>query len=107
MSDSIRNAVDYQINGLDINNQDKIELKEWWKNKLIDLLSICQKTNDNEKITIEDHFNDGGFGSWVNECLLDTKHRVKIINKSIDYKVVNDVGSKSYLMKKFGLPLIL
>ncbi len=56
----------------------------------------------NEIITIEDHFGDAGFGSWVRECFSNTKYKNKIINKFIDNKVTTDVGSKNYLMKKFG-----
>tara|TARA_Y100001970_G_scaffold251653_1_gene324728 strand:+ start:4501 stop:5364 length:864 start_codon:yes stop_codon:yes gene_type:complete len=56
----------------------------------------------NEIITVEDHFNDAGFGSWVRECFSNTVYKNKIINKFIDDKVINDVGSKNYLMKKFG-----
>ena len=56
----------------------------------------------NEIITIEDHFGDAGFGSWVRECFSNTKYKNKIINKFVDDKVITDVGSKDYLMKKFG-----
>ena len=56
----------------------------------------------NKIITIEDHFNDGGFGSWVRECFSNTKYKNIIVNKFIDDKVINDVGHKNYLMKKFG-----
>ncbi len=56
----------------------------------------------NKIITIEDHFNDAGFGSWVRECFSNTKYKNIVINKYIDEKVINHVGSKSYLMKKFG-----
>ncbi len=55
-----------------------------------------------EIVTIEDHFSDAGFGSWVSECFSNTKYKNKIINKFIDEKVISDVGSKNYLMKKFG-----
>jgi len=55
-----------------------------------------------EIITIEDHLEDGGFGSWVKESINDTKIKTKIISKYISNKVIYNVGSKSYLLNKFG-----
>ncbi len=55
-----------------------------------------------EIITIEDHLEDGGFGSWVNECLINAKKKINIKNKFISENVISQVGSKDYLMKKFG-----
>ena len=55
-----------------------------------------------EIITIEDHFYDGGFGSWIKECLNDTNIKTKIKSKYINSNVINEVGSKEYLLKKFG-----
>ena len=31
-----------------------------------------------EIITVEDHFYDGGFGSWLKECINDTNIKTKI-----------------------------
>ena len=44
---------------------------------------------------IEDHLNDGGFQSWLSESNVDSK----IVSKSLSSKVIEKVGSKSYLMK--------
>ena len=55
-----------------------------------------------EIITIEDHFYDGGFGSWIKECLNNTNIKTKIKSKYINSNVVNEVGSEEYLLKKFG-----
>ena len=55
-----------------------------------------------EIITIEDHFYDGGFGSWIKECLNNTNIKNKIKSKYINSSVINEVGSKEYLLKKFG-----
>jgi transketolase len=55
-----------------------------------------------EIITIEDHFYDGGFGSWIKECTNNTNIKTKIKSKYIDSNVINEVGSKEYLLKKFG-----
>lgn len=56
----------------------------------------------NEIITIEDHLEDGGFGSWINECLKKSKKKINVINKFISDKAISEVGSKNYLMNKFG-----
>ena len=43
---------------------------------------------------VEDHLQDGGFQSWLNECNDNT-----ILNsKSLQKKVINKVGSKEFLM---------
>ena len=58
--------------------------------------------NFDEIVTVEDHFYDGGFGSWVSECIQLGKKKIKLKAKHIDIKVLTDVGSKEYLMKKYG-----
>ena len=64
---------------------------------------IKKKINSfSEIITIEDHFEDGGFGSWIKESINDTKIKTKIISKYINNKVIYTVGSKNYLLNKFG-----
>ena len=55
-----------------------------------------------EIITIEDHFYDGGFGSWLKECLNNSNIKTKIKSKYIDTNVINEVGSKEYLLSKYG-----
>jgi len=55
-----------------------------------------------EIITIEDHFQDGGFGSWLKECINNTNIRTIIKSKYIDNNVINEVGSKEYLLNKYG-----
>jgi transketolase len=49
-------------------------------------------------IVVEDHFQDGGFQSWINESLNNKNCKTKIISKSINSSVVNKVGSSDYLM---------
>ncbi len=58
----------------------------------------------NEIITFENHMQDGGFGSWINEILSLKKvnHRVNILNKFISSKVIGKVGSENYLNKLYG-----
>jgi transketolase len=55
-----------------------------------------------EIITIEDHFYDGGFGSWLNESILNTNIKTKIKSKYIKDSVINEVGSTEYLLNKYG-----
>jgi transketolase len=53
-----------------------------------------------KKITvIEDHFQDGGFQSWLMEALNNKFSKTTIISKSISSKIVGRVGSAEYLMK--------
>jgi len=58
--------------------------------------------NFKEIITIEDHFYDGGFGSWLQETINNTNIKTVIKSKYISNGVINDVGSKQYLLKKYG-----
>ena len=55
-----------------------------------------------EIITVEDHFYDGGFGSWLKECINDTNIKTIIKSKYIRPEVINEVGSREYLLKKYG-----
>ena len=48
---------------------------------------------------VEDHFQDGGFQSWLLESLKKKSLETIVLSKSINYKVVGKVGSKEYLMK--------
>jgi transketolase len=53
-------------------------------------------------VTVEDHFQDGGFGSWVNEILSFYKKKINITSEFISANSIYDVGSKIYLLKKYG-----
>jgi transketolase len=56
-------------------------------------------------ISVENHLQDGGFGSWLNESLAIAKinnQNTKIISKFIDSRVVGKVGEAGYLNQKFG-----
>lgn len=86
----------------EINNKDYsiYSLPIWGKRaKKIALKSLLRF---NEIITIEDHLEDGGFGSWISECLINTKKKINLKNKFISDSAISQVGSKVYLMKKFG-----
>ena len=49
-------------------------------------------------IVIEDHFQDGGFQSWLNESLNRKNCKTNIISNSISSQVIKKIGSKEYLM---------
>ena len=58
------------------------------------------KVNNFKKIiTVEDHFQDGGFQSWLSESTTNRNCKTKIISKTIQPNVIYKVGSKEYLMK--------
>jgi len=50
-------------------------------------------------VVVEDHFQDGGFQSWLNEGMNNKICKTKIISKSISPSVIDKVGSQDYLMK--------
>tara|TARA_Y100000591_G_C21804535_1_gene684027 strand:- start:68 stop:946 length:879 start_codon:yes stop_codon:yes gene_type:complete len=56
-------------------------------------------------ITFENHLQDGGFGSWLNESLIKNKIKIKtqIECKFLSDKVIGKVGSEEYLNSKYGL----
>jgi len=49
-------------------------------------------------IVIEDHFQDGGFQSWLNESLNKKNCRTNIVSYSISSQIIKKIGSKEYLM---------
>ena len=53
-------------------------------------------------VTVEDHFQDARFGSWVNEILSFYKKKINITSEFISANSIYDVGSKIYLLKKYG-----
>jgi transketolase len=54
-------------------------------------------------VVLEDHLEDGGFGSWIKESINNTNIKTKIISKHIDKKVISKVGSEKYLLNNFYL----
>ena len=56
-------------------------------------------------ITVENHLQDGGFGSWLCESLTQKQNNIqtKITSKFLDKKVIGKVGSEHYLNSKYGL----
>jgi len=57
-------------------------------------------------ITIENHLQDGGFGSWLNESLAQEENdysKTNIISKFLSSKIVGKVGNEEYLNKKYGI----
>ena len=56
----------------------------------------------NEVVTLEDHFYDGGFGSWIQEIANDSNIKIKIKSQFIKDDVIYKVGSKDYLLRLYG-----
>jgi transketolase len=57
-------------------------------------------------ITIENHLQDGGCGSWLNESLAQEENeysKTNIISKFLSSKIVGKVGNDEYLNKKYGI----
>lgn len=55
-----------------------------------------------EVITVEDHFQDGGFGSWFREAVFaDGITNLKIRNMFLDYSLCEAVGSQEYLHENY------
>ena len=54
-------------------------------------------------VVLEDHLEDGGFGSWIKESINNTNIKTNIISKHIDKKVISKVGSEKYLLNNFYL----
>jgi|TARA_B110000003_G_scaffold7549_2_gene7749 transketolase len=56
-------------------------------------------------VTVENHLQDGGFGSWLSESIIKKNNNMntKIISKFLDKKVIGKVGSEKYLNSKYGL----
>ena len=65
-------------------------------------LNLLKKYN--EIVTFENHLQDGGFGSWINEIICSNikNHRIGVVNKFINSKVIGKVGSENYLNKIYG-----
>lgn len=59
----------------------------------------------NEVVTVENHLQDGGFGSWLSECLTKKKNNVdiKILSKFLNQKVIGKVGTEEFLTKKYKI----
>ena len=84
--------------------QNSIKKKIFKKKSLysVPLWGMKSKKYQNKKIkkfnkifVVEDHLKDGGFQSWLNECNTENK----ITSKSLSSKVIEKVGSQSFLMK--------
>jgi len=68
-------------------------------------LQTEQLKNFNKIVTIEDHLQDGGFGSWLIESIIkDYKSlNFEIINKYLSIDICGKVGSQKYLNKIGGI----
>ncbi len=68
------------------------------KNQIKDVMKY------NQILTYENHLQDGGFGSWLNESISQKGKKIntRINSRYIDEKVVGKVGSEKYLDTKYG-----
>ena len=57
----------------------------------------------NSILVLEDHLEDGGFGSWIKESINDKNVKTKITSKNISKKVISKVGSEKYLLDNYYL----
>jgi len=81
-------------------NYDWCTIPMWgMKSKLLQAKKLAKYKN---VITVENHLQDGGFGSWLNESLLINKNKINIISKFFNNKVIGVVGSEDYLNSRFG-----
>ena len=60
----------------------------------------------NKIVILEDHLEDGGFGSWIKESLNNKEIKTYIISKSLSNKVIGKVGSEKYLLENNYLKFI-
>lgn len=65
-------------------------------------LQQSQINNFLEIITVEDHLEDGGFGSWIRESLTDISSQLKLNSMSLKSDIIGAVGSEKYLLKLGG-----
>ena len=84
--------------------KDKIDKKKYQSRSLFSMplwgMQFKKDQNKNLKrftkiIVVEDHLQDGGFQSWLNEC----NDNPRLNSKSLKKEVINKVGSKDFLMK--------
>ena len=88
--------------------KDKIDRKKYQSRSLFSMplwgMKFKKDQNKNLKrftkiIVVEDHLQDGGFQSWLNESKNNKNCKTDIISKSMSSSVINKVGSQEYLMK--------
>ena len=52
-------------------------------------------------LTIEDHFYDGGFGSWLNESFNEFGLKLDLSSLFLNTDVIGKVGSEKFLTKRY------
>jgi transketolase len=84
-------------------NWDWATLPMWgmkYKNQQVNKLKKYKKV-----ITVENHLQDGGFGSWISESIIRNKKKIKtqIESKFLSEKVIGKVGTEKFLSSKYFL----
>ncbi|MDC0426569.1 hypothetical protein OAM08_01090 [Pelagibacteraceae bacterium] len=64
-------------------------------------MQIKQARKCKKIIIIEDHLQDGGFGSWFNEAIADSNIKTKIDHLYFKSSIVGQVGSSNFLTNKY------
>lgn len=64
-------------------------------------LQFNQIKKFNTILTIEDHFQDGGFGSWLRESIMDYNLKIDFRSLYLNKNIVGQVGSEEFLQNKY------
>lgn len=70
-------------------------LPAWGLRHKVNMIDFASRFD--EIVVIEDHLIDGGFCSWVLECLIGSVHISKVRSRSLLTEAIGLVGSESYL----------
>jgi transketolase len=64
-------------------------------------IQIQQAKKCKKIIILEDHLQDGGFGSWFNEALGNSNLKIKIEHLYFKSSIIGQVGSSNFLSNKY------
>jgi transketolase len=64
-------------------------------------LQIQQAKRWKKILILEDHLQDGGFGSWFSEALAHSEVKIKIDHLYFKRSIIGQVGSSNFLNKKY------
>ena len=64
-------------------------------------MQVRQARKCKKIIILEDHLQDGGFGSWFNEALANTNLKTEIDHLYLKSSIIGQVGSSNFLTNKY------
>ena len=64
-------------------------------------IQVQQARKCKKIIILEDHLQDGGFGSWFNEALANSNLKTKIKHLYFKSSIIGQVGSSNFLCNKY------